>query len=208
MLAFDHIVVAAPDLASGAAHVADSTGLTMKPGGAHPLMGTHNRLLRLGYDEFLEVIALDPEATPPTRTRWFGLDHPVTSPRLAHWVLRVADIDHIPADWRQINGPAIGVTRGDLSWRISVPNDGALPMQGMFPSIVDWDHDPIPPRAMAGSDIAAGAGLVGLSVSHPQADQIAERLGPYLDDPRIDFTQGAPGLRARIAVGGRVVTLS
>jgi len=32
--------------------------------GAHPLMGTHNRLLALG-DLYLEVIAVDPAAQPP-----------------------------------------------------------------------------------------------------------------------------------------------
>jgi hypothetical protein len=37
-------------------------------------MGTHNRLLKLGEGFYLELIAIDPQAPPPGRPRWFGLD--------------------------------------------------------------------------------------------------------------------------------------
>ena len=39
-------------------------------------MGTHNRLLGLGTNVYLEVIAIDTEAAPPARPRWFSLDTP------------------------------------------------------------------------------------------------------------------------------------
>ncbi|MCD0504910.1 VOC family protein, partial [Bordetella petrii] len=53
----DHIAVAAPDLASGADWVERALGVRPQRGGAHPRMGTHNLLLRLGPDVYLEVIA-------------------------------------------------------------------------------------------------------------------------------------------------------
>jgi len=73
-LAIDHLVIAAPDLASGTAHVADVLGIAPQGGGAHPRMGTHNRVLGMFGGMYLEVIAIDPEAAAPQRPRWFGLD--------------------------------------------------------------------------------------------------------------------------------------
>ena len=46
----------------------------MQVGGEHPRMGTHNLLLRLGDSVFLEVLSPNPDAPPPSRPRWFGLD--------------------------------------------------------------------------------------------------------------------------------------
>ena len=63
------------------------------PGGRHARFGTHNRLLGLGPDLYLEVIAPDPDAAPFEGPRWFGLDTPPPVPRLANWIVAVADMD-------------------------------------------------------------------------------------------------------------------
>src|SRR5262245_22737988 len=73
MTELDHIAVVAPSLAAGIAYVHDVLGVEPPKGGAHPLMGTHNHLLRLGDDVFLEVIAVDPDGPRPAHRRWFGL---------------------------------------------------------------------------------------------------------------------------------------
>lgn len=60
-LILDHITVVARSLDEGVAHVCDALGIKMPSGGAHPAMGTHNRLMALGPGFFLEVIAVDPD---------------------------------------------------------------------------------------------------------------------------------------------------
>lgn len=90
MLTLDHLVVVAPDLAEGVAHVRDCLGLAMPEGGRHREMGTRNHLLRLGGALFLEVIAVDPEAPPPSGARWFGL----------------GDAARVRADWDSTGGCA------------------------------------------------------------------------------------------------------
>src|SRR5262244_3782812 len=90
----DHLVIACKDLEQGAAWVAQRTGVAPTGGGKHPLMGTHNRLLKIGARAYLEVLAIDPEAPPPSRPRWFDLDAPEMqarigeSPALITWAVR------------------------------------------------------------------------------------------------------------------------
>ena len=94
-LSIDHLVIAAADLASGTQYVADLLGIAPQGGGAHPRMGTHNRVLGMADGIYLEVIAIDPDAPPPERARWFGLDQGDVrarleqGPFLAHWAARV-----------------------------------------------------------------------------------------------------------------------
>jgi hypothetical protein len=90
----DHLVVVAPTLSAGAEWVRETLGEAPEEGGSHPRMGTHNALLRLAEDVYLEVIAIDPDAPAPSRPRWFGLDRvgPNDPPRLAAWVARTNDL--------------------------------------------------------------------------------------------------------------------
>ncbi|WP_407494067.1 VOC family protein [Pseudooceanicola sp. MF1-13] len=204
MLTLDHIVIAAPSLAEGVAYVRDLTGIDMPKGGEHPQMGTHNHLVRLGEDEFLEVIAVNPDAPAPDRPRWFGLDHPVQSPRLAHWVTRCTDMATTRPLLPDYHGPAMHLTRGTLSWLLTVPDDGTLPMDGAAPSLLEWKADPLPPTQMPGAD----ATLTALTITHPKAQQIADTLGQHLKDPRISFETGPLNLTTQLKVGNRNITLS
>ncbi|NIZ09672.1 VOC family protein [Pseudooceanicola sp. HF7] len=184
--AFDHLVVAAPTLSAGLDHAQAALGVTIPQGGVHPLMGTHNHLVRLGDASFLEVIAPDPDAPAPGRPRWFGLDQPPATPRLLHWVIRLPGLAARRAELPDQLGPAIEQVRGDLRWLITVPEDGSLPFGGAFLTVIDWSkpEQALPPRAMPG----AGLALEALEVRHPQADRIAALLAPVLQDPRIRFT--------------------
>ena len=194
MLELDHIVVVCADLRAGLDHVQNRLGIAVPPGGRHPLMGTMNHLVRLGEASFLEVIAPDPDAPLPGRPRWFGMDR-AGAPRLTHWVVRTTDMDGLHPTLPPDSGPAIPVTRGDLSWRLTVPEDGSLPMGGIFPTVVEWSPGPLPPRAMPGM----GLDLLELHLAHPQADAIRAQVEPLFPDDRVSLAQGdRPTLRALI----------
>jgi hypothetical protein len=105
----DHLAVSAMSLEEGVAHVEAALGVALAPGGQHPLMATHNRLLGLG-DVYLEVIAADPAAPPPARPRWFDLDRFRGTPRLTNWILACDDLE---AELAQ--GPEAPACR--LRWR-------------------------------------------------------------------------------------------
>jgi hypothetical protein len=127
MAAFDHLVVSASTLEEGALAVEDRLGVPTEAGGRHPLMATHNRLLRLGDGEYLEIIAAEPDQPAPAHPRWFRLDSFAGPPRLTNWVVRVDALDAALRAAPPGMGRATELRRGDLRWRIAVPGDGLCP---------------------------------------------------------------------------------
>ena len=118
----------------------------MAVGGSHPGFGTHNRLLRLGADCYLELIARDPEQPEASRVL-FGLDQePVAralagSPHLLHAVFRVTQPASLAAVLPQLAydpGALTRMTRGQLAWDITVPRDGHPDGNGLLPTLIDW----------------------------------------------------------------------
>ncbi len=61
----DHLVVAAKGLRQGVEYIRKELGVDMPFGGEHPKIGTHNHLIQLGDDVFLEVIAINPDLPAP-----------------------------------------------------------------------------------------------------------------------------------------------
>ncbi len=140
----DHLVVVAASLAQGAAWVRASFGAEPAAGGQHLFMGTHNLLLRVGADVYLEIIAIDPAQPQPARARWFEMDRPYMqvavrdAPRLVHFVARTDDLDSAMQRAKHAPGVALAASRGQLRWRITVPQDGALIEQGLVPTLIQW----------------------------------------------------------------------
>ena len=184
-LAFDHVAIAARTLDEGAAWLA-GRGLTLDPGGRHPGMGTHNRLMSLGPGEYLELIAPDPEAD--VRPCWFGLDGFDGPPRVAGWVMRATPL-RAPAGTRVVQA-----RRGDLSWQITLPLAGQMPRDGAQPMLIDWGDGPHP------SDRLPDRGVRLARLTLP-----LDRL--ELDDRRLMLTGAGTPLTATLATPDGEVTL-
>ena len=204
MLALDHLVVAAATLPKGVAHVERLLGVEMSRGGQHVFMGTHNAVLRLGNDCYLEVIAIDLSLPAPPRQRWFGLDDPALqaslakSPRLIHWVASTNDIVAAQAMAPDILGPIVAASRGTLNWKITIPDSGNLPGGGAFPTLIEWskgDH-------IAGKLADRGCSLVELVIAHPDADRFRENLG-LSNEPRVKFSS-----RHNVQISATILTPS
>jgi len=191
MLALDHIAVACETLDEGRGWVEDALGVSLAPGGKHAHFGTHNLLLGLADGLYLEVIAIDPDATGAARPRWFDLDRFSGPPRIGNWICRsdalLSDLEHLPGA-----GNPVELRRGDLRWRMAVPETGILPFDNCHPAIMAWDGDLHPAARLPES----GCRLSELVISHPQAPQISARLAPFLDEVVLRYEVGAPGLRA------------
>lgn len=208
---FDHLVVAARTLEEGVAWVEALTGASMGPGGKHAAMSTHNRLLSLGPGRFLEVIAIDPAAPPPGRARWFELDHPATAARLArgpalvHWVIRAEDLEGAIEASGATGTEVLALSRGDYRWRIGVPPDGRLALQGVAPTVIRWEG-PHPAERLPD----AGCHLERLALGHPAAAGLLRRLRAAGLDPGdpVEADASAAGLRARIRTPRGIVELA
>lgn len=181
-LILDHLAVACTDLAEGTAWVETQLGVKMQPGGQHVRYGTHNTLLGLG-DIYLEVIAPNPDAAPFEGPRWFGLDTFTGPPRLANWICQTDHFDSIA-------GPPVALTRGDLAWELTVPEDGSLPFAGTYPTLIQWKEGVHPAKRLPES----GCRLTKFKVSSPEAEKVRAMID--LPDPRVQFVDGPAGFTA------------
>ena len=170
----DHLAIATTSIEDR--RLDELLGVDLSPGGRHARMGTHNRLLRLGPTSYLELIAIDPEATAPAHARWFELDEHAmraslaAGPRLVHWVAHV-DTTELPALPFDV-GPWERFQRGDLSWQLTVRPDGTLPADGVVPSLIFWPGSSHPAARLPD----AGVTLEGLELEHPRAADVQRQL--------------------------------
>lgn len=188
----DHLVVVAASLDEGVTWCERTLGVTPGVGGEHPLMGTHNRLLRIDTPTwpgaYLEIIAINTEAKRQESAlakRWFDMDFAPfmasiarNGPQLAHWVARVPDVERAVRQLAQLGidrGAPVVASRatphGELRWRITIRHDGARLFDGCLPTLIEWG-EVHPVANMAASGIA----LQEFRLEHPQASLLSSAL--------------------------------
>lgn len=208
---FDHLVIGAETLAQGRSWARDALGVDIPDGGVHPLMGTHNLLTRFAGSSpgYLEVIAIDPDAPELGRKRWYGLDHPATQAALAErpqpiaWVIAVEDMAAAVAAARAAGwapGAILDAERGDLRWRITVPDNG-LPPEGVLPTLIEWPGGAAPIDRMR--DV--GLSLSRILIRHPSPRRIAGLLDALgARDAGVEVALEAGPRRFSAVLGGPV----
>jgi hypothetical protein len=214
----DHLVVAAQTLEQGVAWCESTLFVTPQAGGEHPLMGTHNRILRIATPQFarayLEIIAIDPHAADPRRKRWFDLDDPQLRagirerPRLVHFVascersgVASSALDSLGID----RGTPLAAQRqtphGPLRWKISVRDDGQRLFYGTLPTLIEWDGAH-PVETLPESGLA----LLSLTATHPRPDDLFMAYRAiHLE--QVGIEAGPPNLVARLMTPLGEVTL-
>jgi hypothetical protein len=165
----DHLIIGAATLEQGVAYVKEKLGVDIPYGGVHEKMGTHNCLMQLGNEIYLEVIAINPETEPPEFPRWCGLDDPHMSrqlmkqPTFLTWVVNTNDIENLLRRAVFDFGESRLLSRGKLSWYFGLPDDGRLLAGGMLPYVIEWRTDSHPSANM----VDTGCRFRGLEIHHP-----------------------------------------
>lgn len=94
------------------------------------------------------------------------------------------------------------MTRGDLRWRLTVPDDGSLPARreagatagdGLLPTLIQWDVDAYPGVSLPPQPLA----LVALAGTHPRAALL--RQGWHGWAPSISSRSNRPTARRACA---------
>jgi hypothetical protein len=90
-----------------------------------------------------------------------------------------------------VAGVPRALTRGDLSWQITVPDDGLLPYDGAYPTLIQWSKGTVHPATRL---TPRGCRLLSFAVTHPHADEIAAMID--LADDRVSLMTGPFALHA------------
>ena len=188
----DHIVIGCADLAAGEAWVTDMLGMPSQGGGEHAAMSTHNKVWSLGKSCFLELIAINPAAPDPGRKRWFSLDDPAVQAKLAQgphlltWAVRVDDLAATAAVSPVPLGEIHELSRGDLKWKVAIPEDGGLLQDGHLPLTIQW-LTPHPAERMDDG----GMRLVSLTAARDEPTLVSRALQAIGADGLIDVQNSA-----------------
>ena len=190
----DHIVIGASNLISGTKILETKLYTKFSSGGDHQIMGTHNNLLKLKSDIYLEVIANNPIVDKPSRQRWFSLDDANTkekikfSPRLLCWVLEVDNIEDTVKQCGYNPGEVLQLSRDDLTWKITVPSDGKLLENGVLPILIEWSDNQHPSIKLTNSKVSINK----LSLFHPEPFKIKNIISNLIDSDLIRVSEGFP----------------
>ena len=204
----DHIVIGTSNLISGTNILEIKLNTKFSSGGEHQIMGTHNNLLKLQSDIYLEVIANNPNVDKPSRRRWFSLDEARTkekikhSPRALCWVLEVDNIENAVKKCGYNPGEILQISRGELTWKITVPSNGSLADNGVLPALIEWPSDQHPSKKLTNSKVSINK----LSLFHPESYKIKTIISNLIESDLIHISEGFPKIELILTTqNGKVV---
>lgn len=193
----DHLIYGVLDLDSGINTIENLLGVRATIGGKHIGFGTHNALISLGPDRYLEIVAPDPDQQEYRSPRLFGLDD-LTGPRLVAWVAKRDDLEQLSAldlDKGLRVGEASFGSRltpegNTLTWQFTDPY--VMLVDGIVPFFINWGQSPHPSHTAP-----QGAVLEDLRAEHPDPAHV-QRVLNQLDLPLAVSKGSVPALVATI----------
>ena len=176
MNTIDHLLYGVPSLESGMDEIETLVGVRPVYGGKHKKWGTHNAVISLGPDVYLEIIAADPDAERPQEGVLFDLDS-LESSKLITWVQRTDDVYGTSEAASKVGIQLGAVSEGQritkdgsvLSWTLSDP--AALPYDGAIPFLIDWGKTPHP-----ATSAPPGCALTQLHIHHSDSQRVKDGL--------------------------------
>jgi len=204
----DHVVIGTSNLISGTKILEAKLNTKFSPGGEHKIMGTHNKLLKLQSNMYLEVIANNPRLDPPSRPRWFSLDESnikkriKNSPRALCWVLEVDNLEDTVKNCGYNSGEILQLSRDDLTWKVTIPSDGKLVESGVLPILIEWPCNQHPSEKLNNTKVS----LKKLSLFHPEPNKIQKIISNLIESDLINISEGIPKMELILATkNGKVV---
>ena len=188
---------AVAELGAGVEDLEKRLGVRASPGGKHIGLGTHNALLSLGDDQYLEVIAPDPDQPQPDRARPFGLDE-YDGGRLAAWAAKESNLDAHVAASKEAGydpGTVLDLSRDTpegkrIEWRLTMSQTPGG--NGLVPFLIDWGG-----TAHPATSSAKGCRLMAIRAEHPDPEPVRALLAAIGSD--LQVTQAPqPGLIATL----------
>jgi hypothetical protein len=172
----DHLVYTADSLKRGMDKMELLLGIRPVLGGRHLDFGTHNALLSLGPNTYLEIIARDPDVPIPASGLPFGLDR-IQNACLSTWAFRSESIEDQSLAAKQHGVDLGSIERGSrkkhdgsaLSWKLTDPR--AMILNGAMPFLISWGDAPHP-----ACDIPRAGKLIGFRIEHPDPGRVNAAL--------------------------------
>ena len=205
----DHVVIGAANLISGTSILENKLNTKFSPGGEHQVMGTHNKLLKLQSNMYLEVIAHKPDADTPSRPRWFSLDETnikekiKNSPRALCWVLEVDNLEDTVKNCGYNPGEILKLSRDDLTWKVTIPSDGKLVENGVLPILIEWTNNQHPSKKLNNNNVF----LNKLALFHPEPNKIQNIISNLIESDLIHVSEGLAKIELNLTTQNRKVVI-
>ena len=141
----DHIVFGSLTLEEGTEFIENILQAKLSDIGYHKDMGTHNRVIRIGKNVYLEVVAIDPKIKILNDRIWFNLDNPnlqsklKKSPQIIGYVIESKNINIT-----KYYDPFFESSRDIYKWQFAMPTfnknilDREIIEAGMIPGLISW----------------------------------------------------------------------
>ena len=118
----DHIVLGAFSLEEGTEFVENKLQTKLSNIGYHKDLGTHNRVIRISDEVYLEVIAIDPQTRSLKNRKCFNLDNSKLqsklkkSPQIIGYVIENDDVSIL-----KYYDPFFEASRASYRWHFAMP---------------------------------------------------------------------------------------